>query len=167
LINLQNKTKDFIINECNTNRSLLKKPNNVLKISKTPKHNNNIKINFNVKRNSNQKVARYSGSEFYQNCILNNFTNTFNNAMNRSFNEENKFHKRGSVKNKKDKFLQFPYKNSDAQNLQKSSSSRSIHKIESLKITNFDNTNNKAKKKNNQEKNTEFKQKIKYYIQKY
>ena len=39
--------------------------------------NNNIKINFNVKRNSNQKFARYSGSEFYQNCILNMQKYTF------------------------------------------------------------------------------------------
>ena len=70
-----------------------------------------------------------------------------NKTLNRSFNEDNKFGKRGTVKTKKDKLLNIPNKNSDAKKIQKSSSSQSIVKLGSLRITNVDNTNNKLKKK--------------------
>ena len=146
-VNLQTKTKDFIINECNNNRSLFKKSDNFLKLPGTPKNFDTIKSNINEKRNSNQKVVRYSEGEFPQNFNLNNFTNTFNRAINKSFNEENKFDKKGTVKIRKDKNLSFSPKNCVLKKLPKSSSSKSILKLKSLKITSIDNANNKLKKK--------------------
>jgi len=148
-VNLQSKTKDFIINECNNNRSLLKKNNNFLKLPVTPKRFDSSKSNNNSeKRHSNQKSGRFSDGEFHNHFILNNFANSFNKSINRSFNEENKFDKRGTMKIRKDKLQNFSYKNSAAKRFQKSSSSKSILELKSLKITNIDNTNNnKAKKK--------------------
>ena len=148
-VNLQSKTKDFIINECNNNRSLLKKNNNFLKLPVTPKRFDSSKSNNNSeKRHSNQKSGRFSDGEFHNHFILNNFANSFNKSIDRSFNEENKFDKRGTMKIRKDKLQNFSYKNSAAKRFQKSSSSKSILELKSLKITNIDNTNNnKAKKK--------------------
>jgi hypothetical protein len=141
-VNLQTKTKDFIINECNNNRSLLKKSNNFLKLPGTPKNINNIKSNYFEKWNTTQKCGNSEG-EFYQNSNQINFKNTFNKTIIRPFNEGNKFCK---LKTKKDKSPHFSNKNFDIQNSQKSSSSKGLLKLKSLKMTNIFNTN-KFKKK--------------------
>jgi len=143
-VNLQSKTKEFIINECNNNRSLLKKSNNYLKLPGTPKRFETTKSNLSEKRYSNQKSGRYSDGEFQKNFISNNFANSF--KSNRSFNEDNKFDKRGTVKIKKDKFLQFSHKNTDKNKFIKSSSTKSLVKLKSLKITNIDKENKQKKK---------------------
>ena len=71
-VNLQRKTKEFIINECNNSRSLLKKGKNFLKLPGTPKRFETTKSNISEKRYSNQKSGRYSDGEFHKHFILNN-----------------------------------------------------------------------------------------------
>ena len=144
-LNLQTKTKDFIINECNNNRSLLKKNNNFLKLPGTPKQTNNIKSFYFEKKNTNLKSERSVG-EFHQNSILNNFINTFNKTINRPSNEENKYDKKATMKIKKGKSLHIFNKNFDIKNEQKSSSSKGLVKLKSLKLTKIYNAN-KSKKK--------------------
>jgi hypothetical protein len=147
-VNLQNKTKDFIIKECNNNRSLLKKSKNFLDLPRTPKHFGSIKNNNFEKRNSSQKCGKSEG-EFNRNNNLNNFPITFSKLINRPINE-NKFEKRGILKIKRGKSLHFFHKNPEVTKLHKSSSSKSIIKLKTLKITNIDNNNNnnnKLKKK--------------------